>query len=100
MPIPNYNLKDERTQKLIMNTAKLAYTDKRFDEWANLCGLTEINALNQDERNELIIENDALVAHHYGLSVNQVKTIFQTFHKNWNFEEQLTKTLSYFENWT
>jgi hypothetical protein len=100
MPIPNYNLKDERTQKLVMNTAKLAYTDKRFDEWANLCGLNEINELNQDERNELIIENDALVAHHYGLSVNQVKTIFQTFHKNWNFEEQLTKTLSYFENWT
>jgi hypothetical protein len=99
MPIPIYKKNDKRASKLISNTARLAAVDSRYQHWAEACGLDEIKQLELDSREELIIENDALIAHLYSLSREQTMTIFKTFHHNWNFTEQLNKTLTYFDKW-
>jgi hypothetical protein len=99
MPIPIYKTDDKRALKLISNTAQLAATDSRYKNWAESCGLVTIPQLNLETREELIIENDALVAHLYSLSRKQVMTVFKTFHNNWNYTDQLDKTFDYFDKW-
>ena len=41
-------------------------------------------------------ELDAVVACLYGLSEPQLIHIFKTFHKNWDFEVRLKRTLNHF----
>jgi hypothetical protein len=99
MPIPIYKQNDKRAFKLISNTVQLAAVDSRYKLWAESCGLDGFPQLTLESQEELTIENDALAAHLYSLSREQTTTIFKTFHNNWNFTEQLDKTLAYFDKW-
>jgi hypothetical protein len=49
---------------------------------------------------DLEAELDALVAHIYGLTREQVEHIFKTFHRNWDYQPRLTKVLAYFDTIT
>ena len=99
MPIPIYKQNDERASKLINNSAQLAAVDLRYKLWAESCGLDGLSQLSSESRDELIIENDALAAHLYSLSREQTATVFKSFHSNWNFTDQLAKTLAYYDKW-
>ena len=99
MPIPIYKQTDKRALKLIENTARLAAIDSRYERWAKSCGLAGVSKLDLETQEDLTFENDALIAHLYSLSREQIATIFKTFHNNWNFSDQLEKTLAYFDRW-
>ncbi|MDE2636017.1 MAG: hypothetical protein OXI30_06595 [Chloroflexota bacterium] len=47
----------------------------------------------------MIFELDAVVAHLYGLSAEQVAHIFATFHVGWDYHERLRAVLGHFHKW-
>ena len=51
------------------------------------------------EKKDMIRELDAVVAHLYGLSEEQLIHIFETFHVGWNYQDQLDDTLEHFNQW-
>jgi hypothetical protein len=49
-----------------------------------------------DEKQDMIEELDAVVAHLYGLSESQLVRILQTVHAGWDCQDQLERTLRHF----
>lgn len=78
--------------------ARLAAQDGRFAKWAkSLC--VETGKLKNEEKEDMIHELDAVVAHLYGLTEPQLRHIFETFHEGWEYEERLEGTLVHFKKW-
>ena len=50
-------------------------------------------------KQEKIYELDAVVAHLYGLTRENVEVIFETFHDGWDHEERLERVLDYYADW-
>ena len=50
-------------------------------------------------KDDMIFELDAVVAHLYGLSADQLSHIFATFHVGWDYHERLNAVLKHFHNW-
>ncbi len=55
--------------------------------------------LNADEKDDMIAELDAVVAHLYGLSEAQLAHIFETFHEGWDYQPRLKAVRKHFEAW-
>ena len=52
-----------------------------------------------DEKEDMIHELDAVVAHLYGLSESQLVHIFETFHEGWDYQARLDSVLRHFHSW-
>ena len=72
--------------------------DSRYKNWADELGV-KYGSLQDDEKQNMIEELDAVVAHLYGLSEKQLIHIYETFHVGWDFEEQLRSTLKHYNSW-
>ena len=61
---------------------------------------TSIQAITKqkeaDEKEDMIHELDAAVAHLYGLSESQLRHIFETFHVGWDYEDRLASTIDHY----
>ena len=57
----------------------------------------DYGSLEEDEKNNMIHELDAVVAHLYKLSADDIEHIFETFHKGWQFESRLEATIKFFK---
>ena len=79
-------------------SGRLACPDSRFSEWASKVGVDYGN-LEQNDKDEMIYELDAVVSQLYGLSEKQVIDIFETFHENWDYRLRLNIVLKYFRMW-
>ncbi len=94
-PIP----RPDRDNKLWLRTVeiagRLACPDARFKAWAGAVGV-KCGKLNDEEKQDLIHELDAVVAHLYGLSEKQLSHIFETFHEGWDYQARLKGTLEHF----
>jgi hypothetical protein len=77
--------------------ARLATPDERFTTWAEAVGVG-VGSVADDERDDLIAELDAAVAHLYGLASDDVKHIFETFHEGWDYSPRLEGVLAHFED--
>jgi hypothetical protein len=86
-------------KRVIKISARLACQDDRFREVANEVG-TEIGPLNDQQKEDLIHELDAVVAHLYGLSENNLVHLFKTFHNGWDYQDRLNATLKHFDYWS
>ena len=95
-PIPRPDSKDPIYKKLIELSGRLASVDERYSEWAIKVGV-DYGSLEEDEKNNMIYELDAVVAHLYKLSANDIEHIFETFHKGWQFESRLEATIKFFK---
>ena len=84
-------------QRIVNLSARLACPDDRFKSWALATG-TSYGPLDQDEKETMIHELDAAVAHKYGLSESHLIHIFETFHSGWDYHERLQHTLEHFQN--
>jgi hypothetical protein len=71
-------LDDRRYERIARTAARLSCPDERFADFAAATGV-EVGPLEQDERDELRAEIDALVGHAYGLSADDLETIFDDF---------------------
>ena len=59
----------------------------------------EHGPLPADQKQAMIDELDAVVAHLYDLSADQLTHIFETFHEGWDYEPRLAAVMAHFDRW-
>ena len=94
-PIPRPKKDNPLYIRVIELSGRLACPDDRFKEWANKVGV-ECGPIEESDKEAMIYELDALVAHLYGLSESQLVHIFETFHQGWDYANRLEKVIDYF----
>ena len=75
------SLADTPWQRIGTLAARLSCVDERFDEFAVEAGV-ECRVLTDAQRNDMRAEIDALVAHAYGLTVDELRFMFTDFTEN------------------
>lgn len=89
---------DPLWRRVVALAGSLACPDKRFAKWAKAVGV-ECGKLDAAEKDAMIAELDAVVAHLYGLSEPQLVHVFETFHEGWDYSPRLEKVLGYYRQW-
>ena len=97
-PVPRPSRKNPLWKRAVALSGRLASPDKRFSKWAKAVGM-EYGQLDEKEKNNMIYELDAVVAHLYGLSRSQLIHIFETFHRTWDYKPRLTAVLKHYDFW-
>ncbi len=97
-PIPRPARGDPLWARTVCLAGRLACPDRRFARWAKAVSV-QYGPLADDEKQDMIHELDAVVAHLYGLSEQHLIHIFETFHEGWDYEERLRTTLRHYEAW-
>jgi hypothetical protein len=97
-PVPRPNRDNALWRRVVGLAGRLASGDHRFQYWAKAVGV-ECGRLEDDEKEDMIHELDAVVAHLYGLNENQLRHIFETFHEGWDYDERFRNTTKYFLRW-
>ena len=97
-PIPRPSRENPLWKRVVALSGRLASPDKRFSKWAKAVGV-EYGKLDEEKKNNMIYELDAVVAHLYGLSQKQLIHIFETFHRTWDYEPRLKAVLKYYDFW-
>jgi hypothetical protein len=87
------------TARTIEIAGRLGAVDARFATWASAVGVP-VGSVAPVERPDLIAELDAVVAHLYGLTHEQVEHIFETFHRGWDYADRLALVLAHYDRWT
>ena len=95
-PIPRADLGNKLRNRVEQIAGRLAASDQRFSTWAEEVGV-EVGPVLEDQRAKMEAEVDALVAHLYGLSENDLKTIYETFHEGWDPTERMDQALEYYQ---
>jgi hypothetical protein len=95
LPIPRPLRSDSLWQRTVQLAGRLAAPDKRFAEWALKVGV-EHGPLAPDMKQDMIDELDAIVAHLYGLTEDQLRHLFETFHEGWDWEPRFQVVVRYF----
>jgi hypothetical protein len=98
-PLPIPRPPDDHPLRLrsIDLSGRLASVDKRFAKWAGSVGVGH-GSLVDDEKEDMIHELDAVIAHLYGLSEPQFVHIFATFQEGWDYQDRLNATLAHFRS--
>ena len=91
-PIPDLT-NSQLFEKLVSNVASLVDDIPEFKIWKEKVGTKPTLFEKVDD---LISENDAIVARLYGLSEKQLIHIFTNFHRGWDYSTRLKLTLEYF----
>ena len=68
-----------------------------FNDWAKEVGVKVGSVKIDTEKEALIAELDALVAHSYGLSRSQVVHLFKTFRHGWEYSSRLEQVLAFYD---
>lgn len=97
-PVPRPKNSHPLSERVSTIAGRLASIDERFADWAEHVGVV-VGSLPDDEKDDMMHELDAVVAHLYGLNQKQLVHIFETFHEGWDYEERLRNTLNYFDQW-
>lgn len=71
--------------RVVEVTGRLAAVDDRYTEWATQVGVP-VGSVEPGEREDLLVELDALVAHLYGLDEDDLRVVYSTFHPTWDHE--------------
>lgn len=98
LPLPRPGRDDRLRQRVVELSGRLAAVDDRYADWADAVGV-DYGPLDEDTKQEKIYELDAVVAHLYGLSRENLEVIFETFHDGWDYEERLERVLDYYADW-
>ena len=94
-PIPRPDHSDARWRRVVALAGRLACPDDRFAVWAEAVGVAS-GPLAADEKEDMIHELDAVVAHLYGLDERQLVHVFETFHEGWDYHTRLDGVLRHF----
>ena len=97
-PIPRPKCDNLLWRRVVSLAGRLACPDERFAMWADAVGV-EWGPQTVGEKDDMIHELDALVAHLYELSESQLIHIFETFHEGWDYQARLDGVLSHFRAW-
>lgn len=97
-PIPRPSRDNPLWHRTLQLAGRLACADERFAEWAEAVGV-EWGPIPEPDKEQMVFELDAVVAHLYGLNEAQLTHIFETFHEGWDYQERLDEVLRYFREW-
>ena len=97
LPIPLVSSSDTRKSRVVEIAGRLAACDDRYIEWAKSVDVKVGSVKTETEKEVLIAELDALVAHLYGLSRPQIEHVFKTFHRNWDYSSRLEQVLAFYD---
>jgi len=95
LPIPNVAPEHALRRRAVNCAGRLAAQDDRFADWAKALTLRP-RRMTDDERDDLVAELDAAVAHLFGLAEDDVVHIFETFHEGWEYSDRLETTLNHY----
>ena len=70
-----------------------------FREWAAVVGVEPGSIDSEEKKQDLIAELDAVVAHLYGLSEDDLAVIYDTFHTGADYSERHAQVLQHFRDW-
>ena len=98
LPIPRSDHDDTRWKRVVSLAGRLACPDERFSIWANAVGVSH-GPLAANQKEDMIHELDAVVAHLYGLDEHQLVHVFETFHEGWDHRDRLDGVLRHFKAW-
>lgn len=99
LPVPRYTPGTEISDRIVHIAGRLAAVDERYSDWAAAVGVTAGSVNDPAEKHALIAELDALVAHSYDLTREQVEHVFATFHRGWNYDDRLAAVLEHYDTW-
>jgi hypothetical protein len=97
-PIPRPNANSRLRKRVVELSGRLAAKEDSYADWADTVGV-DYGPIDEDDELEKIHELDAVVAHLYGLTREQVEVIFETFHDGWDYEGRLERVLDYHASW-
>jgi hypothetical protein len=97
-PVPRPLRDGKRFRRVVSVAGRLASSDKRFATWAKAVGV-ECGPVQDGEKQDMIAELDALVAHLYGLNERQLSHVFETFHEGWDYGPRLNAVMTHFRAW-
>ena len=83
---------------MVAIAGRLACPDDRFADWAKAVGV-KCGPIKEIEKEDMINELDAVVAHLYELSEQHLRHLFETFHEGWDCRSRLNATLKHFQRW-
>jgi len=98
LPVPRPERSSPLWQRVVALAGRLAAADHRFSQWAKAVGV-EYGRLEDDEKEDMIHELDAVVAHLYGLNERELRHIFEMFHEGWDYTKRLEETLTHYAAW-
>lgn len=98
LPIPRPGREDHLRERVVELAGRLAAVDEHYEDWANTVGV-EYGPLDEETKQKKIYELDAVVAHLYGLTRDNLELIFETFHDGWDYQERLERVLDYYASW-
>jgi hypothetical protein len=96
--VPGYSPSCHLVRRVVALAGRLACPDKRFAKWAKAVGV-EHGKLAAAEKDDMIAELDAVVAHLYSLTEPQLTHIFETFHEGWDYQPRLEAVLKHYKVW-
>lgn len=97
LPVPLYDTSNALVIQLINVAGRLAARDERYENWANAVGVPAGTLSDRISRENAIAEVDAIVGALYGLSREQLRHVFEHFHKGLDVQERLARTLEAFD---
>ena len=98
LPIPRPAPDNNACKRVVELAGRLACPNDRFAVWAKVVGVS-CGPLDDNEKEDMIHELDAVVSNLYGLTQKQIIHIFETYHKTWDYQEHLNGVLRHFQNW-
>ena len=98
LPIPRPDHDNILWRRVVRLSGRLACLDERFSTWADAVGVG-YGPIEADEKEDMIHELDAVVAHLYELSESQLVHIYETFHEGWDYQTRLDNVLRHFHSW-
>jgi hypothetical protein len=98
LPVPRPGRADPRWGRVVALAGRLAAADGRFADWAAEVGVP-YGELPAEARRDMRCELDALASALYGLSGEQVREVFETFHEGREPGDDLDRVLSHFARW-
>ncbi|KQQ98416.1 hypothetical protein ASF72_18405 [Arthrobacter sp. Leaf141] len=96
-PVPRPDRDDPVWKELATLSGRLAAVDDRYQEWAAACG-AETGHISPEESTAMTNRIEALTALAYGLSAADVEYIYATFHKGWDYSNQLRAVLEQYRS--
>lgn len=98
LPVPRPERGTPHWQRVVRLAGQLACPDDRFATWAEAVGV-DCGPVAQDEKDDMVHELDAVVAHLYGLNERQLVHVFETFHEGWDYSDRLAGVLEHYRDW-
>lgn len=96
LPLPRPRAHERVRRRVEEIAGRLAAVDERYADWAAAVGVPVASVTSAEEKEDLIAELDACVAHLYGLDERQVRHVFETFHSTWDYGSRLERVLAHF----